>query len=251
VALEVVERVETPRGELVLRRDGEHFEVISNGVFLMDTRNGESERLLIRQALTRLQSNVALPIEIEPKPFESPGQWPIASPAWRVLIGGLGVGFSLREALADERVARVTVVEIEATIVGWHERHLRHLTREARNDERTQIVIADIAELLQSSSVQYDAICLDIDNGPDWTISEANAELYGDSGVALLARRLNPDGVLAVWSAAGSSAYEQVLGRRFGNVEVTEVPVARGGPDVVFVATNPVAQTQGRDSDSS
>ena len=222
-------RVETPRGELVLRKAGEHFEVISNGVFLMDTRNGESERLLVRAALTRLQSNAA----------------------WRVLIGGLGVGFSLREALADERVARVTVVEIEATIVDWHERHLRHLTGEARGDNRTEIVIADIADLLQSSSAQYDAICLDIDNGPDWTVSEANTELYGDTGVALLARRLNPDGVLTVWSAAGSATYVEVLGRHFGNVEVIEVPVARGAPDVVFVATNPVAQTLGRDSDSS
>ncbi|HVU61845.1 MAG TPA: hypothetical protein VHD58_09370 [Mycobacteriales bacterium] len=222
-------RVETPRGELVLRKAGEHFEVISNGVFLMDTRNGQSERLLVRAALTRLQSNAA----------------------WRVLIGGLGVGFSLREALADERVARVTVVEIEATIVDWHERHLRHLTGEARGDNRTEIVIADIADLLQSSSAQYDAICLDIDNGPDWTVSEANTELYGDTGVALLARRLNPDGVLTVWSAAGSATYVEVLGRHFGNVEVIEVPVARGAPDVVFVATNPVAQTLGRDSDSS
>jgi spermidine synthase len=244
-------RVETPRGELVLRKAGEHFEVISNGVFLMDTRNGESERLLVRAALTRLQSNVALPSEIEPKRPKSHRQCHIASPAWRVLIGGLGVGFSWGEALADERVARVTVVEIEPTIVDWHERHLRHLTGEARGDNRTEIVIADIADLLQSSSAQYDAICLDIDNGPDWTVSEANTELYGDTGVALLARRLNPDGVLTVWSAAGSATYVEVLGRHFGNVEVIEVPVARGAPDVVFVATNPVAQTLGRDSDSS
>ena len=115
----VVERVDTPRGELVLRRAGGHFEVISNGTFLMDTRNGESERLLVRAALAR------------------------AERARSILIGGLGVGFSLTEALNDERVARVRVIEIEPTIVSWHDRYLGHITGEARVDERSEIVIGD------------------------------------------------------------------------------------------------------------
>jgi spermidine synthase len=105
--------------------------------------------------------------------------------------------------------------------------------------------------VLRSSPTQYDAICLDVDNGPEWTVTADNAGLYGDAGTALLARRLRPGGVLTVWSAARSPAYEGVLARHFGKVEVVEVPVARGEPDVVFAATKAVAQTLGRDSDSS
>src|SRR5947209_8649608 len=100
-APEVVERVDTDRGELVLRSCGEHFDVISNGVFLMDTRDGRSERLLVRAALDA----VAMPRS--------------------VLIGGVGVGFSLLEALTDHRVTRVDVVEIEPAILDWHRTHLR------------------------------------------------------------------------------------------------------------------------------
>jgi spermidine synthase len=223
----VLDRVETPRGELVLRQEGEHFEVISNGVFLMDTRNGESERLLVREALQRAA---------EPR---------------RVLVGGLGVGFSLIEALSDEHGARGTVAEFEPTIVRWHEQHLSHITGEARRDERTEVVVADVRAMLRSSEETYDAICLDVDNGPDWTVSEANAELYREEGTAQAARRLSAGGALTVWSAARSSAYERVLARYFGKVETIEVPVHRGEPDVVFAASQPVAQTLGRDSDSS
>ncbi|HWC35878.1 MAG TPA: hypothetical protein VG650_13765 [Mycobacteriales bacterium] len=225
-----VERVTTPRGELVLRRcvdSAEHFEVISNGVFLMDTRNGESERLLVRAALA------------------------LAASPRNVLVGGLGVGFSLLEALADERVERVVVVEIEPAILRWHEQHLRHISAEARSDRRTEIVIADVATMLRDSDEQYDVICLDVDNGPSWTVTEANAGLYGNDGTALIASRLTPGGVLSVWSAARSASYEQVLSQHFGQVNVIDVPVPRGEPDVVFTATRPVAQTQGRDSDSS
>ena len=212
-----VDRVTTPRGELVLRQDGEHFEVISNGTFLMDTRNGESERLLVSAALAR------------------------AATPHHVLIGGLGVGFSLIEALNGPRVARVTVAEIEPTIVSWHETYLARLTGEALNDQRTDLLIADLHEALRSSDERYDAICLDLDNGPDWTVTDENAGLYDEAGTALISSRLRPGGVLTVWSAARSTSYEQVLARYFGNVEVMEIPVPRGEPDVVFAASRPVS----------
>jgi spermidine synthase len=222
-----VDRASTPRGELVLRRDGEHLEIISNGVFLMDTRNGESERRLVRAALER------------------------HSAPRHVLIGGLGVGFSLIEALSDPRVDRVAVVEIEPAIVDWHNKYLAHLTGEALSDKRSAVVIADIRETLRNSDESFDAICLDVDNGPEWTVTDSNGAIYSDTDTALITSRLSTGGVLTVWSAAGSPSYQQVLSRHFGNVVVEEVPVARGEPDVVFTATGPVAQTQGRDSDSS
>src|SRR3954452_23142906 len=121
-AAELLERVETARGELVLRRVGEDFEVISNGVFLMDTRDGRSERLLVRAALDAV-----------------PG-------ARSMLIGGLGVGFSLLEAVADDRVAQVDVGEIEPAIVDWHRTHRRPWSSGALDDARVVVVVGDVAE---------------------------------------------------------------------------------------------------------
>src|SRR5690625_4388512 len=100
---EVVDRtVGATGGELVLRRSGGHFEIISNGVFLMDTRDGASEREMVRACLDAVGADRADASEL------------------RVLIGGLGVGFSAREALDDARVARVRVVELESSVVEWH-----------------------------------------------------------------------------------------------------------------------------------
>jgi spermidine synthase len=209
----IVERVTTPRGELVLRTDGEHFEVISNGTFLMDTRAGESERLLARAGL-----------DAHPSPE-------------RVLIGGLGVGFSLVEALADPDVGSVTVVEVEATIVAWHHGPLAAYTAAALADPRTTVVIGDLADHLESHDDRYDVICLDVDNGPDWTVTETNSRLYDEAGTTLLASRLTERGVLTVWSAARSPAYETTLHCHFAHVEVHEVAVQRGEPDVVMVAS--------------
>jgi spermidine synthase len=211
----VVERVQTPRGELVLRTDGEHYEVISNGMFLMDTRNGRSERELVSAAL-----------EHHPAPE-------------LMLIGGLGVGFSLVEALADERLARVDVVEIEPALVDWHRSHLASYSGGALDVDRVRLIVGDIADELRSTSVRYDLMCLDVDNGPTWTVTPANAALYDDDATALIASRLRPDGVLSVWSAASSPEYEAILHRHFESVARREIMVARGEPDVVMVASGP------------
>ena len=177
---EVLERVTTPRGELVLRRVGDHLEVISNGVFLMDTRDGRSERALVREALT------------------------LHGAARRLLVGGLGVGFSLLEAVADPRV---------------------------------EVAVQDVAAHLATHPGGYDVVCLDVDNGPDWTVTEANAGLYGEDGLRRCLDALRPGGVLAVWSAQPAPAYEAVLRGRLDDVRAVEIPsyVERGAPDVVYL----------------
>ena len=205
---EVVDRVTTPRGELVLRRDGEHFEVISNGVFLMDTRDGRSERLLVTAGLAAHSNPRSL------------------------LIGGLGVGFSLATAVEDTRLERITVVEIEPALVDWYSRRLGGT---AHQDPRVAIVVSDVAD----HSDRYDVICLDVDNGPDWTVTDTNAALYGANGTAMLASRLNPGGVLAVWSAHAVPSYEELLRQHFDSVQVLTVDVTRGEPDAVYVASTP------------
>ena len=210
---EVLDRVTTPRGELVLRRVEGAFEVISNGVFLMDTRDGRSERALVRAAVAR-----------HPE-------------ARRLLVGGLGVGFSLLEAVASPGLTAIDVVEIEPVLVAWHETHLRDLTGSALHDPRVEVLQRDVREHLRASPRRYDIVCLDVDNGPGWTVTEDNAELYGAVGLAMCVAALVPGGVLAVWSAHRSPAYEQLVRETLGNLEVVEVEVARGEPDVVYLAS--------------
>ena len=209
----VLDRVTTPRGELVLRRVDGAFEVISNGVFLMDTRDGRSERALVRAAVAR-----------NPE-------------ARRLLVGGLGVGFSLLEAVASPGLTDIDVVEIEPVLVGWHETHLRDLTGSALHDPRVEVLQRDVRDHLRASPGRYDIVCLDVDNGPGWTVTEDNAELYGAVGLATCVEALVPGGVLAVWSAHRSPAYEQLVRESLGNFEVVEVEVARGEPDVVYLAS--------------
>ncbi|MFE2679464.1 spermidine synthase family protein [Streptomyces hygroscopicus] len=221
-----VDRREGPYGEVVLRRrggadrgrpDGAVFEIIANGCFLMDTSDGRSERLLVRAALDAL-------------PADRP------SPA--LLIGGLGVGFSLVEAAAEPRWGRIAVVEREAAVIDWHrEGPLAAVSAGALADPRTAIVHADLVAWLRSGPETYDALCLDIDNGPDWTVTEDNDGLYSPAGLAACAARLAPGGVLAVWSARPSPAFEESLRNAgFTRVRTEEVAVARGVPDVVHLA---------------
>jgi spermidine synthase len=211
------ERVSTPRGELVLRSRGGHHEIVSNGVFLMDTRAGESERLLVRAALERVPAGA------------------------RLLLGGLGVGFSLAEAVRSARLSEIVVVEIEPAIVGWHRTVLRAYSGGALDDPRVRVVTADLLGWLARTRERFDAICLDIDNGPDWTVFEGNNLLYEDRGVGLVRSRLRPGGVLAVWSATESARYAELLAARVGPVRTVRVPVGRGEPDVVYLSgTSPV-----------
>jgi spermidine synthase len=209
----IVARVMTARGELVLRRVGSDLEVISNGIFLLDTRDGRSERLLVEAALQR---------------HSAPRD---------VLIGGLGVDSSLVAALADVRVAQVTVVEVERTLVDWHDTHLASFSGGLLLAARVAVVVADISTHLAAHVSSYDVLCLDVDNGPDWTVTDENAALYDDAGTSLVVGSLRPRGVLSVWSARASPPYEQRLRTQLDDVTVLEVPLPRGEPDVVYVGT--------------
>jgi spermidine synthase len=209
----VLERIATARGELALRRSGSEFEIISNGVFLMDTRDGRSERLMVTAAL---------------------GRCPATAP--EVLICGLGVGFALAEAVSDPRVARMDVIEISAEIIGWHGTHLRHVAAPAWDDDRVHVINADVVAWLARPRDPYDVICVDVDNGPEWTVWDTNQALYGDEGLRRVKDSLRPGGVISVWSAAEAPAFEDRLRRHFTGVHAHRVPVSRGQPDVVYVA---------------
>ncbi|MFD4409549.1 spermidine synthase [Streptomyces sp. NPDC058476] len=215
----VIDRREGPYGEVVLRRHGALLQIIANGCFLMDTSDGRSERLLVDAAYDALDGR----------------------PAPSVLIGGLGVGFSLAHAAADPRWGRITVVEREPAVVGWHrDGPLAELSASALADPRTDIVETDLLAHVNETSATYDALCLDIDNGPGWTVTESNEGLYSMAGLTSCARALRPGGVLAVWSAQPSPEFEGTLWNAgFQRVRTEEIPVARGVPDVVHLAVRP------------
>ncbi|MFF8866785.1 spermidine synthase [Streptomyces sp. NPDC015139] len=215
----VLDRRDGPYGEVVLRRQGALLQIIANGCFLMDTSDGRSERLLVDAAYGALDGR----------------------PAPEVLIGGLGVGFSLAHAAADARWGRITVVEREPAVIGWHRGGpLGELSAAALADPRTEIVEADLVNYVNETSDTFDALCLDIDNGPDWTVTEDNDGLYASAGLAACARVLRPGGVLAVWSAKPSPEFEGSLRNAgFQQVRTEEVPVARGVPDAVHLGVRP------------
>ncbi|MFJ9521662.1 spermidine synthase [Kitasatospora sp. NPDC101801] len=210
-----VDRREGPYGEVALRRRGGHYEIIANGCFLMDTADGRSERLLVQAALDELT---------------------VERPA--VLIGGLGVGFSLAYAAAEPRWVRIAVAEREDAIIDWHRTGpLAEFSANALDDPRVAVLHGDLVAYLAAEGERFDALCLDIDNGPDWTVTEANSGLYGPAGLAAAQRRLNPGGVLAVWSAQPSADFEEALRTAgFVKVRTERIPVSRGVPDVVHLA---------------
>ncbi|GAA3390992.1 spermidine synthase [Streptomyces roseoviridis] len=216
-----LDRREGPYGEVVLRQRDAHYEIIANGTFLMDTSDGRSERLLVDAALAAL-------------PESRHGRA-------AVLVGGLGVGFSLAHAAADPRWGRIVVAEREEAIIDWHrEGPLAAISGAALADPRTVILHTDLVTHVRTSPDTYDALCLDIDNGPDWTVTEDNQSLYSAEGLAACAARLNPGGILAVWSARPSADFEESLRNAgFSGVRTEEVPVARGVPDVVHLAVRP------------
>lgn len=213
----ILDRREGPYGEVVLRRRGDDFEIIANGCFLMDTSDGRSERLLVDAALDALPAGRTAPA---------------------VLIGGLGVGFSLARAADGPRWGRIAVAEREQAIVDWHlEGPLARISGAALADPRTAVLTTDLVAYLRTTTDRYDALCLDIDNGPDWTVTEDNGNLYSPAGLADCLARLTPGGVLAVWSAQPSATFEQALRNAgFRGVRTEEVGVARGVPDVVHLA---------------
>jgi spermidine synthase len=205
----------TARGELVLRRRGEVLELISNGTFLMDTSSGASERALATLGLEGLP------------------------PRARVLVGGLGFAFTLAAALEYD-VAEVVVVEIEPDVVAWN-RQWWPPGRAALDDARTRVFVDDLARFLEASTDRFDAVLLDVDNGPEWTVTAGNSELYRDVTLTRLAAAVvTPRGRLCIWSANSSAAFEAQLRRHFTLVTSHEIPVGHGNPDVIFVARHEV-----------
>ncbi len=197
-----VARSESEHGELVLRErrpaDGGStvLELRANGVFVMDTAEHASERAL---------ADAALALVDHPR---------------RVLVGGLGLGFTLDRVLGDRRVEHCDVVEIEPALVDWMRDGTVPHGRQLLADRRARVVVADIATAVaEATSAAYDVVLLDVDNGPAHLVHEANAALYRPPFLRLLRERLAPGGALVFWSAAQAPELVEGLRAVFGEVE--------------------------------
>lgn len=187
MAVEVA-RATSARGELVLlRRDDGALALRVNGVFVMDTAHTSTERALAAAAL-RL-----------PHPV-------------RVLVGGLGLGFTTAELLADPRVHAVVVAEIEPGVVQWMLDGTVPHGPSLLADPRVQVRVADVREVVESQEPgSVDAILLDVDNGPDFLVFEANASLYEVDFLRTCMDRLTAAGALLIWSSTRSDALERAV----------------------------------------
>jgi spermidine synthase len=190
---------------------------MANGKSLMSSRMHGSEQALAALALRRMEVPDAC-----------------------VLVGGLGMGFTLRATLdLLPQDATVVVAELVPAVVEWNRGALGTLAGHPLRDPRVRVEMGDVADTLQSSSESFDAVLLDVDNGPDAFTAATNARLYNDAGLAAARAALKPGGVLAVWSAWEDRRFEQRL-RYAGfvvHLERVRGRLKKGGPKhTIFLA---------------
>ncbi|MEN3350662.1 MAG: hypothetical protein V7632_4297 [Bradyrhizobium sp.] len=206
-------------GELRLMRRGREFSIKLGTNELMNSRLSGSEAALATLAAKKIEA--------------------VAKP--HVLIGGLGMGFTLRAALAVLGTeARIVVAELVPAVVAWAKGPMAEIYGDSLSDRRLSIRETDVAELIRSQSKTFDAILLDVDNGPEGLTRKANDTLYSAAGLKAALGALRPRGVLAVWSSGPHPSFTKRL--RSAGFEVNEVAVratGRGGGarHVIWIAT--------------
>ena len=224
---ELIGTAQVPGGEeLRLFQHGTDFMIVLDRNELMSTRMGGSEEVLATMSCARIAGR--------------------ARP--RVLIGGYGMGFTLRAALAVlPREAIVTVVELVPEIIAWARGPMAELTAGCLDDPRVRLIEDDVVTVIRAVPAAFDAILLDVDNGPDGLVRQANNQLYSDRGLRAAKAALKPGGVLAIWSVAKDDGFVRRL--KSGGFAVDEVAVraranGKGAKHVIWFAS------MARDGDS-
>jgi spermidine synthase len=217
---ELLGQTRTPEGEeMTLTRHGSEYVILASGQSLMSSRMHGSEEALAMFACGRARM------------LEEPC----------VLVGGLGMGFTLRATLdLLPTDATVVVSELVPAVVDWNRGPLGPLARHPLKDKRVVVDVNDVAATLRTSPRRFDAVLLDVDNGPAAFTASHNAGLYDDRGLAAARAALKPGGVLAVWSSREDRRFEQRL--RYGGFNVTVERVRgrlkKGGPrHTIFLGT--------------
>jgi len=197
--------------------DGDFF-ILLNGQQLMSSRANASEIELARVACRSLEG--------KPNP--------------RILVGGLGMGFTLKavlEMVGEDAV--VETVELMPEVVAWNREHLRSLNGTLLDDERVEVLVEDVFTVLQRAPANpYDVILMDVDNGPVAFVLEKNRRLYRDGGVGMMVGALTPDGCVAVWSAGKDRSFADRLYKAGLKVDVIGAKAhanARRDSHVIFL----------------
>jgi spermidine synthase len=222
VPRELIDSADVPGGEpLRLFRRGGDFMIVLDRNELMNSRMSGSEEALAVMTCDRLRGRKAP----------------------HLLIGGYGMGFTLRAALgALGRDAKVTVAELVPKIIDWARGPMAALTAGCLDDPRVYLRIGDVGDAIDAGRGSYDAILLDVDNGPDGLTRASNDGLYSHPGLAAAKAALKPGGILAIWSAGEDKAFARRLGSAgFGVEEVAIRARANGkGPrHIIWFATRP------------
>ncbi len=205
--------------ELRLMQRGAEFSMMLGQNELMNSRLSGSEGALATRACRRIEA--------------------VKRP--NLLIGGLGMGFTLRAALAVLGAeARITVAELVPAVIAWARGPMANIFADSLDDPRASILSADVIEVIQSHPAAFDAILLDVDNGPEGLIRKANDALYNPKGLKAIRRALRPGGVLAVWSSGPNPLFSKRL--HDASFDVDEVAVRatakrRGARHVIWFAT--------------
>jgi spermidine synthase len=213
-----VAKIPDSDGELRLMRRGTEYSIMTGGTELMNSRLSGSEKSLAALACAHITDR--------------------AAPT--VLIGGLGMGFTLRAALeALPADAKVVVAELIPQVVDWARGPMASLFGDCLDDPRVTIRLGDVAVPIREADGFFDAMLLDVDNGPGGLDRAANDDLYGVDGLLVARRALTPGGVLAVWSAAPNDAFFRLLRRSFSVEEkrVSATGTGKGARHVIWLAT--------------
>ncbi|MDQ0473348.1 hypothetical protein [Labrys wisconsinensis] len=223
-----LDRAETPDGgRLRLMQRGTEFSIMLGATELMNSRLSGSEQALAALACAALRGR--------------------ARP--RLLIGGLGMGFTLRAALAGlGPQAEVVVAELIPAVVDWGRGPLAELFAGCLEDPRVGIAVGDVGALIRAGHAAYDAILLDVDNGPQGLTHQGNDALYDLTGLGAARAALRPGGVLAVWSSGPDPAFTRRLATAGFAVEAvrTRANGARGGArHVIWIGTAPPSRASG------
>jgi len=227
---EELDRVLVPGGgELTLLRRGDEFSIRAGTQELMNSRMHGSEEALAERGCAGLVRDSGVETPVRGAPVRGV----------RVLIGGLGMGFTVRACLDRlGAAARVEVAELVPAVVRWNRGPLAHLAGRPLDDARVRVLEEDVGEVIRAARATYDAILMDVDNGPAALASAANARLYTAAGLAFAARALVPGGTYALWSPVDDRRFTERL-RRAGLAVTTERVPARpggGGRHVLWVA---------------
>ncbi|MCD4719140.1 MAG: hypothetical protein K8S13_04675 [Desulfobacula sp.] len=207
---EEIDRAKVPghEGEIILLKRGSEFSIRTAGTELMNSRVHGSEDALAELTCRRIKQKSDI----------------------RILIGGLGMGYTLAATLEQSRPnTRIIVSELIPAVVRWNRKHLGHLARMPLDDSRVSVRKEDVANIIREKKSFWDAILLDVDNGPEGLTRKANDRLYSKSGLRTSFFALCPGGILAVWSSKEDQAFARRLKQCGFTTETITVRARKSG----------------------